>query len=59
MEIIYFRGLPQITVPLPSRREQCRFILKPLINSVGDLLQMIQNEDKGIDRIAVLSEGEN
>lgn len=57
VDIIYFRGLPQITVPLPSRREKCRFILKPLTNSVGDLINMIRMEDKGIDHITILSKG--
>ncbi|XP_021947418.1 calcium uniporter protein, mitochondrial [Folsomia candida] len=55
VEVIYFRGLPQFTIPLPSRRERCRFIVKPLTNSVGDLLNMIKHEDRGVDRISFLS----
>lgn len=49
----YIRGLPQVTVPLPSRRERCRFTLRPISNTVGDLLQMLRSEDKGIDRAVI------
>ena len=52
---MYYRGLPQFTIPLPSRRERCRFIVKPLTNTVGDLLNMVKEEDRGIDRIALHS----
>jgi len=51
----YFRGLPQVTVPLPSRRERCRFTLRPISNTVGDFLTMLCHEDRGIDRVAVSS----
>lgn len=51
----YFRGLPQVTVPLPSRRERCRFTLRPISNTVGDFLAMLCHEDHGIDRVAVSS----
>lgn len=33
--------------------------MKPLTNTVGDLLQMIRAEDNGVDRVAVLSAGKN
>ncbi|XP_063922541.1 calcium uniporter protein, mitochondrial isoform X2 [Zophobas morio] len=49
--IEYIRGLPQVTVPLPSRRERCRFTLKPISNTVGDFIDMLKKEDKGIDRV--------
>nr|CAH8871700.1 unnamed protein product [Trichobilharzia regenti] len=49
-------GLPRITVPLPSRREACSFILKPLQHTVGDLSNFIKCEDNGVDRIAFFSE---
>ncbi|KAK7603266.1 hypothetical protein V9T40_003265 [Parthenolecanium corni] len=49
--IDYYRGLPRITVPLPSRKEKCRFTLKPISNTVRDLTTMIQEEDRGIDRV--------
>lgn len=51
--IEYSRGLPQVTVPLPSRKERCRFTLRPISNSVGDFLEMLRTEDKGIDRAVV------
>lgn len=47
----YHRGLPQITVPLPSRKERCQFTLKPISNTVGDFIEMVTKEDKGIDRV--------
>lgn len=50
--IEYQRGLPQVTIPLPSRRERCRFTLKPISNTVGDFIDMLKNEDRGIDRVA-------
>lgn len=53
MTIEYYRGLPQITVPLPSRKENCRFTLRPISNTVGDFLEMLKKEDKGIDRVVV------
>ncbi|GLV41374.1 Mitochondrial calcium uniporter [Carabus blaptoides fortunei] len=53
--ITYYRGLPQVTVPLPSRRERCRFTLRPISNTVGDFLNMLKEEDRGIDRVSVLS----
>ncbi|CAG0882879.1 unnamed protein product [Darwinula stevensoni] len=48
----YYRGLPVIEVPLPSRHERCRFTLRPISNTVGDFLEMLKVEDKGIDRVA-------
>ncbi|ENN80153.1 hypothetical protein YQE_03417, partial [Dendroctonus ponderosae] len=47
----YHRGLPKVTIPLPSRKERCSFILKPISNTVGDFVEMVKNEDKGIDRV--------
>ena len=46
-----------MTVPLPSRRERCRFTLRPISNTVGDFLTMLCHEDRGIDRVAVSSLG--
>jgi hypothetical protein len=54
----YSRGLPVVTVPLPSRKERCRFTLRPISHSVGDFQEMLRNEDKGIDRVAVTTLGE-
>lgn len=54
--IKYIRGLPHVTVPLPSRNEKCQFALRPVSHNVGDFLQMLLAEDKGIDRAAVMNE---
>uniref|UniRef100_A0A2K5RY99 Calcium uniporter protein n=1 Tax=Cebus imitator TaxID=2715852 RepID=A0A2K5RY99_CEBIM len=52
--VVYQNGLPVISVRLPSRRERCPFTLKPISDSVGVFLQL-QEEDRGIDRVAVYS----
>ncbi|XP_042877898.1 calcium uniporter protein, mitochondrial-like isoform X1 [Penaeus japonicus] len=44
-------GLPQLTVPLPSRRDLCRFTLRPVTHTVQDLINQLTHEDHGIDRI--------
>ncbi|XP_050600815.1 calcium uniporter protein, mitochondrial isoform X1 [Bombus affinis] len=51
--ITYYRGLPKITVPLPSRKEQCVFTLKPITHTVGNFIHMLKKEDRGIDRAIV------
>ncbi|XP_055629568.1 calcium uniporter protein, mitochondrial [Toxorhynchites rutilus septentrionalis] len=51
----YVRGLPHITVPLPSRNERCQFTLRPVTHNVGNFLEMLKAEDRGIDRAAVLN----
>ncbi|XP_058054842.1 calcium uniporter protein, mitochondrial [Anopheles bellator] len=51
----YYRGLPHVTVPLPSRSERCQFTLRPVTHSVGDFLEMLKKEDRGIDRAAILN----
>ncbi|XP_040573667.1 calcium uniporter protein, mitochondrial [Lepeophtheirus salmonis] len=52
-------GLPYVTVPLPSRDEDCVFVLRPISQNVGDFLAMLKDEDKGVDRavIRALSSG--
>jgi len=49
------QGLPHLTVPLPSRNEPCIFVLKPVTNTIGDLIMMLKTEDHGIDRVIVRS----
>lgn len=49
----YIRGLPHVTVPLPSRDEKCQFVLRPVSHNVGDFIQMLRAEDRGIDRATV------
>lgn len=51
----YVRGLPHVTVPLPSRNERCQFTLRPVTHNVGDFLEMLKVEDKGIDRAAIVN----
>lgn len=51
----FSHGLPQVTVPLPSRKEKCKFTLRPISNTVGDFLEMLKKEDKGIDRAVIHS----
>ncbi|KAK4879004.1 hypothetical protein RN001_007150 [Aquatica leii] len=53
--IEFCHGLPQVTVPLPSRKEKCKFTLRPISNTVGDFLEMLKKEDKGIDRAVIHS----
>ncbi|CAF1336813.1 unnamed protein product [Rotaria magnacalcarata] len=51
-------GLANITVPLPSRGESCVFQLKPFNTTVGDFIDILQKEDRGIDRASIyLSDG--
>ncbi|XP_022215287.2 calcium uniporter protein, mitochondrial isoform X1 [Drosophila obscura] len=51
----YVNGMPHMTVRLPSRNELCQFALKPISHNVGDLLSMLKEEDRGIDRAAVIN----
>ncbi|XP_032783350.2 calcium uniporter protein, mitochondrial [Daphnia magna] len=53
VSVEYLRGLPQLTVPLPSRKELCLFSLRPVTHSVGDLMEQIRSEDRGIDRVVL------
>ena len=57
VKVEYRNGLPQLYIPLPSRREVCQFTLRPITNTVSDLLRGIQTEDQGVDRCAVYSTG--
>lgn len=52
----YVYGLPQVTVPLPSRNELCQFTLRPITHCVGDFLDMLRSEDRGIDRATILND---
>jgi len=48
----YENGLPILAVPLPSRGERCVFTLKPITNTLEDFCKFIQDEDRGVDRVA-------
>ncbi|RUS68760.1 hypothetical protein EGW08_023478 [Elysia chlorotica] len=46
-------GLPVVTLPLPSRKQNCEFTLKPISQSVGDFVRFIKEEDGGIDTVSI------
>jgi hypothetical protein len=52
-------GLPVLSIPLPSRQERCQFTLRPISNTLGDLVQSLQVEDKGIDRVVAFAQGQS
>ncbi|XP_038647981.1 calcium uniporter regulatory subunit MCUb, mitochondrial-like isoform X2 [Scyliorhinus canicula] len=52
----YKHGFPVISIMLPSRKERCQFLVKPLLMNVGDLLEDLKNEDRGINSAAIFSE---
>lgn len=49
----YKHGLPLVTLTLPSRKERCQFVVKPMVSTVGSFLRDLQNEDKGIKTAAI------
>ncbi|XP_029393718.1 calcium uniporter regulatory subunit MCUb, mitochondrial isoform X2 [Mus pahari] len=53
--VTYKHGLPLVTLTLPSRKERCQFVVKPMLSTVGSFLQDLQNEDKGIKSAAVIT----
>ncbi|XP_011359750.2 calcium uniporter regulatory subunit MCUb, mitochondrial [Pteropus vampyrus] len=53
--ISYRHGLPLITLTLPSRKERCQFVVKPMSSTVGSFLQDLQNEDKGVKTAAIFT----
>lgn len=57
VSVHYKNGLPIVSVPLPSRQEQCLFTLKPVTNTLSDFIKYVQEEDKGVDRVAAYSTG--
>jgi len=52
----YRNGFVVLTLPLPSRNENCEFILRPVSDNVKSLVTFVSDEDGGVDRIAVYSE---
>ena len=50
-------GLPQLTVPLPSRNDRCRFTLRPVTHTVQDFVDQLTHEDHGIDRVVLRTVG--
>lgn len=57
VRVEYHGGLPELVVELPSRRERCSFRLRPVSHVVGDLVHMLKQEDRGIDRVTVRTMG--
>ncbi|KAI0210669.1 Calcium uniporter protein, mitochondrial [Lamellibrachia satsuma] len=53
LRLRYENGLPVVAVPLPSRRADCLFTLRPISATVGEFIQHIQDEDRGVDKVAV------
>ncbi|XP_015281931.1 PREDICTED: calcium uniporter regulatory subunit MCUb, mitochondrial [Gekko japonicus] len=51
VSVNYKHGLPVITLTLPSRKERCQFTVKPMLMTVRDFIQDIQQEDKAIEEI--------
>ncbi|XP_021101141.1 calcium uniporter regulatory subunit MCUb, mitochondrial isoform X2 [Heterocephalus glaber] len=51
----YRHGLPLITLTLPSRKERCRFVVKPMLSTVGSFLQDLHHEDKGVRAAAIFT----
>ena len=48
---MFFRnGYPVISVSLPSKGEDCDFMLNPLNETVGDFVDHLKKEDGGIER---------
>ena len=54
---MYRDGLPVFSVPLPSRRHNCEFTLKPVTHTVGKFISYMKEEDGGIDRAAIFTDG--
>uniref|UniRef100_A0AC35U546 Calcium uniporter protein n=1 Tax=Rhabditophanes sp. KR3021 TaxID=114890 RepID=A0AC35U546_9BILA len=52
VQVKFEKGLPILTVPLPSRKELCQFTLRPISDNVGIFCQSLSSEDKGIDFVA-------
>ena len=57
VNVEYRNGLSVFSVPLPSRKESCEFVLKPVSHTVKDFVRFLQEEDKGIDRAAIYTAG--
>lgn len=53
VSIVYKHGLPVVTMTLPSKQEKCSFTLKPLLSTVGQFLDDVKSEDKGIDTAVI------
>uniref|UniRef100_A0A1I8GDX2 MCU domain-containing protein n=3 Tax=Macrostomum lignano TaxID=282301 RepID=A0A1I8GDX2_9PLAT len=51
--VIFDAGLPRFRLPLPGRNGvPCQFTLKPLTDTVGDLVACVRKEDRGLEMVA-------
>ncbi|VDL69866.1 unnamed protein product [Nippostrongylus brasiliensis] len=57
IDVRFERGLPLLSVTLPSRQESCQFSLRPLTDDVGSFCEQLKREDHGIDYVAVYTNG--
>ncbi|KAM7394370.1 hypothetical protein PAMP_021179 [Pampus punctatissimus] len=55
----YKHGRLVLEVPLPSRNEKCLFFLRPMLMSVGDLIDDLQREDPGVTAYVLSKDGEH
>ena len=58
VEVHFDHGLPILTIPLPSRKEKCQFLLRPISDNVEIFCNNLSKEDKGIDYVAVHNNSE-
>ena len=50
-------GLVVLTVPLVVRQEKCLFTLRPVNDNVGNFIEYLKNEDKGIEKVNLYTIG--
>jgi hypothetical protein len=56
LNVLFDRGLPNISIPLPSRNELCQFTLRPIADNISNFCENLKQEDKGIDFVAVYNQ---
>lgn len=49
-------GLIHLSVPLPSRDENCRFTIRPISSTVGEFLDALRAEDRGIESAGIYTQ---
>lgn len=52
-------GFPVLSLPLPSRKETCDFVLRPYPQTVADVCATIRSEDRGIESLTFLTTAGN
>lgn len=51
------RGIPKVSIPLPSTNKHCLFALRPHKNTIGDLMTMLKKEDPAIGVVTISTKG--